>query len=417
MISEDRTFVLLSESGSTKSYFQQVGWVYLLIFFSLLTHYQEWSQLATKIVESSTKLLAAEKEAFDNLRAEVNLFIRNANFFLTYLQVNFQASLLRRNARILEELDVTLSFAELAVNNDWKRPTVLDSMEYSVINGRHPTVELGLNTSGRLFMPNSIHLDVTKGLQQVITGPNMGGKSTFLRQAALISILAQAGSFVPADSATLGIVDKIFSRVGAKDDLYHDRSTFMVEMLETADILSRASPKSLVCYYLSHLAACLFYFNQVIMDEVGRGTTVRDGLAIAFATIHHLTTVNQCRTLFATHFHELSHLLGYDTNNPVYSHIGYHCFDVDETEVSALLHLELDVDLMSQDGHFAYSYRIRQGVNFDSHGLKVAKIAGMPDAAMRVAQSALKAISEGNSDLESLRELGISLYPTTLTSH
>lgn len=122
----------------------------------------------------------------------------------------------------------------------------------------------------------------------------MSGKSSFLRQTALIAILAQAGSFVPADHAKIGIFDKVFSRVGAKDDLFRDRSTFMVEMLETADILRRATPKSLV-----------------IMDEVGRGTTVKDGMAIAFATVHHLYTVNGCRTLFATHFHEIADMLGH----------------------------------------------------------------------------------------------------------
>jgi DNA mismatch repair ATPase MutS len=154
----------------------------------------------------------------------------------------------------------------------------------------------------------------------IITGPNMAGKSTLLRQTALIAILAQTGSFVPADSGTLGIVDKLFSRVGAKDDLFHDRSTFMVEMLETAEILHRATPRSLV-----------------IMDEVGRGTTVKDGLAIAFATVHHLVSVNQCRALFATHFHEVTDMLGYSTSQVdqgIFSNVGFYCTDVDETDAS-----------------------------------------------------------------------------------
>jgi DNA mismatch repair ATPase MutS len=148
----------------------------------------------------------------------------------------------------------------------------------------------------------------------------MAGKSTLLRQTALIAVLAQTGSFVPADSATIGIVDKLFSRVGAKDDLFHDRSTFMVEMLETAEILQRATPQSLV-----------------IMDEVGRGTTVKDGLAIAFATIHHLLSANACRALFATHFHEVTDMLGYSTDpaaQGIFSNIGFFCTDVDETDVS-----------------------------------------------------------------------------------
>jgi DNA mismatch repair ATPase MutS len=171
----------------------------------------------------------------------------------------------------------------------------------------------------------------------VITGPNMAGKSTFLRQTALIVILAQVGSFVPADRATIGIVDRLFSRVGAKDDLFHDRSTFMVEMLETAEILKRATPKSLV--RRSFLMAFIILIRfQVIMDEVGRGTTVNDGLAIAFATLHHLVSVNQCRSLFATHFHELSDMLGY-LNQPsqgIFSPVGFFCTGVNETDVSFL---------------------------------------------------------------------------------
>ncbi|KAG5349851.1 hypothetical protein C0989_001614 [Termitomyces sp. Mn162] len=185
----------------------------------------------------------------------------------------------------------------------------------------------------------------------------MAGKSTFLRQTALIAILAQTGSFVPADFAVLGIVDRLFSRVGAKDDLFHDRSTFMVEMLETAEILRRATPKSLV-----------------IMDEVGRGTTVTDGLAIAYATLHHLVNTNQCRALYATHFHELSDMLGYpNQNRNDFGSVEFFCTDVDETD----------------DDHFAYQYRLCPGVNRDSHGLKVAQLAGMPVAAVNVAKDTL----------------------------
>lgn len=161
----------------------------------------------------------------------------------------------------------------------------------------------------------------------VITGPNMAGKSTLLRQTALVSILAQTGSFVPADAAEVGIVDAIFSRVGANDDLFRNRSTFMVEMMETADILRRATPNSLV-----------------IMDEVGRGTSIQDGLAIAFATIHHLITVNKSRALFATHFHELADMLGCsdgERGNGVFRGVRFFYTDVDETEVSLVTGCEL----------------------------------------------------------------------------
>lgn len=173
----------------------------------------------------------------------------------------------------------------------------------------------------------------------------MAGKSTLLRQTALIAILAQTGSFVPADSAEIGIVDRVFSRVGAKDDLFRDRSTFMVEMLEASDILRRATPNSLV-----RTLRCVFgrprgsiehrlFVCQVIMDEVGRGTTVDDGLAIAFATVHHLLSVNGSRGMFATHFHELADLLGYDSGSHrgqgAFSNLAFFCTDVDEAEVSA----------------------------------------------------------------------------------
>lgn len=205
---------------------------------------------------------------------------------------------------------------------------------YDVVNGRHPSVEMGLLTSGRVFTPNSIKLDPDSKVH-IITGPNMAGKSTFLRQTALISILAQIGSFVPAESATIGIVDRLFSRIGAKDDLFRDRSTFMVEMLETADILRRATNKSLVwCFRFSPGYPTDAF--EVIMDEVGRGTTVKDGLAIAFATVHHLTTVNRSRTLFATHFHELAHMLGHTDEamgSGIYQQLRFYCTDIDETEV------------------------------------------------------------------------------------
>ncbi|KIK71237.1 hypothetical protein GYMLUDRAFT_66444 [Collybiopsis luxurians FD-317 M1] len=331
-LNADPAFVSISESGTTKSYF-----------------YQDWSQLGQQIFTTSIALLTAEKEAFETLRQEVNL----------------HASSLRRNARVLDELDVTLAFARLAADMNLVRPSIQDNTTYDVVNGRHPTVELGLLTSGRVFTPNTVSLTPSSNFH-IITGPNMAGKSTLLRQTALIAILAQIGSFVPADSANLGIVDKLFSRVGAKDDLFHDRSTFMVEMLETADILRRATPRSLV-----------------IMDEVGRGTTVKDGIALAFATIHYLVSVNRCRTLFATHFHELSDMLGYKDSSPsgrgIFQNVAFFCTTVDEME----------------DGSFSYSYRLQPGINRDSHGLKVAQLAGMPSSAVGIARNVLAALKSG----------------------
>ncbi|KAG7099423.1 hypothetical protein E1B28_001275, partial [Marasmius oreades] len=338
-------FVPISETGTTKCYF-----------------YQEWSRLGTQIFNAALALSAAERDAFEGLRQEITS----------------HASSIRRNARVLDELDVTLAFANLAVEMNFVRPTLLDDCSYHVVNGRHPTVELGLLTSGKIFTPNSVQLTPTSNLH-IITGPNMAGKSTVLRQTALISILAQTGSFVPADLAKIGIVDRLFSRVGAKDDLFHDRSTFMVEMLETAEILRRATPRSLV-----------------IMDEVGRGTTVNDGLAIAFASIHHLVSVNRCRALFATHFHELSDMLGHSLSGQgrgIFRNVSFYCTEVDEL----------------QDGYFAYSYRLRRGVNRDSHGLKVAQLAGMPEEAVSVARNVLDALQQQklrSYDAQQLASLG-----------
>ncbi|KAI0785994.1 muts domain V-domain-containing protein [Abortiporus biennis] len=333
-IKADPAFVLISESNSTCSFF-----------------HQEWTQLGSEILNTTMAIGIAEKEAFEQLREKVN----------------HHSNQLRRNARILDELDVTIGFASLADDMAFTRPDmreddlIWNSPSYSVLNGRHPTVELGLLSSARVFTRNTVTFEPHAPLH-IITGPNMAGKSTLLRQTALIAILAQTGSFVPADHAEIGIIDKVFSRIGAKDDLFHDKSTFMVEMLEAADILRRATPRSLV-----------------IMDEVGRGTTVDDGLAIAFATVHHLLTVNHCRTLFATHFHELADMLGYSPEHNhcgegVFSKVQFFCTDVNETA----------------DGYFAYSYRLKPGVNRNSHGLKVARLAGMPQSTISVAENAME---------------------------
>ncbi|TFK76899.1 hypothetical protein BDN72DRAFT_16820 [Pluteus cervinus] len=303
-------------------------------------YHKDWTNLGSQIFTTRLQIKQLEREAFKKLREEV-----------------LQHSLdIRRSAAILHELDVLASFATLATELKFVRPSMRDDTTFYVVDGRHPTVELGLLSNGRTFQPNSIHMSESSNLH-IITGPNMAGKSTVLRQTALIAILAQIGSFVPADMATIGIVDQVFSRVGAKDDLFHDRSTFMVEMLETAEILKRATAKSLV-----------------IMDEVGRGTTVHDGLAIAYATIHHLATVNKCRTLFATHFHELEDMIKDETKGHLFPTVDFYCTDIHETSPT----------------QFTYSYHLRSGVNRDSHGLKVASLAGMPRSAMEVAEETLR---------------------------
>ncbi|KAF5312677.1 hypothetical protein D9619_003049 [Psilocybe cf. subviscida] len=341
---ENSDFHSIGESASTKSYFYKVV---LHLFVSLscgLTRdeRQPWSDLGNSIVDASAAIVTAEKLIFDSLCGEI---IENSNQ-------------LQQNAQVIDELDVVMSFATLANEMSFVKPEMTDDGSYVIANGRHPTVEMGLLASGRQFVPNSVDMSDSSNMH-IITGPNMAGKSTLLRQTALTVILAQVGSFVPADSAKIGVVDKLFSRIGARDDLFRDRSTFMVEMLETADILRRASKKSLV-----------------IMDEVGRGTTVNDGLAISFATLHHLATVNGSRCFFATHFHEVAEMIGNEDGlrgSGVFDRIRFYCSDIDE----------------SDDQYFTYSYRLRPGINRDSHGLRVARIAGVPSAALNVASDTL----------------------------
>jgi DNA mismatch repair ATPase MutS len=283
-------------------------------------HLPEWTRLGRLIEDGKQRIRVEEQNIFGRLRDKV---IKSL-------------VCLRRNAAVLDELDVACSFATLAEEQRLVRPILNHGTTHHIVGGRHPTVETGLNVNGRKFTSN----DCLVGQEQrilLITGPNMAGKSTYLRQNALISILAQTGSYVPAEYASIGIVDKIFSRVGSADNLYQDQSTFMVEMLETAEILKQATPRSFV-----------------IMDEVGRGTTPEDGVAVGFAALHHLYHINRSRTLFATHFHALTDM------TLSWEGLKYYCTDVVEQE----------------DGSFMYSHRLRTGVNRESHALKVARMAG-----------------------------------------
>ncbi|KAB8299279.1 hypothetical protein EYC80_001359 [Monilinia laxa] len=255
-------------------------------------HHPEWSFLGQEIDQCRIHIRAEEQRIFYKLR---ELAITNL-------------VKLRRNAAVLDEIDIACSFAMLAYERGWTRPILNTSSAHKIIGGRHPTVETGLEEEGRSFISNDCLVgDVHR--VYLISGPNMAGKSTFLRQNALITILAQVGSYVPAEYAELGIVDHIFSRVGSADNLYRDQSTFMVEMLESAAILKNATSRSFV-----------------IMDEIGRGTTPKDGIAVAFACLHHLYHVNKCRALFATHFHALVDLIEKKNMDAV----GFYCTDVEE---------------------------------------------------------------------------------------
>jgi DNA mismatch repair ATPase MutS len=298
----------------------------------------EWSRLGSKIDQAKLYIQNEEQRIFAELRTQV---IKNL-------------VKLRRNAAVIDEVDVACSFATLAQEQSLVRPIMDLGLTHKIVGGRHATVTLGLEEQGRTFVSNDLFL----GQQQrvwLITGPNMGGKSTFLRQNALITILAQVGSYVPAQHAEIGIVDKIFSRIGAADDLFRDQSTFMVEMLETATILKQATARSFV-----------------IMDEVGRGTTPEDGTAISYACLHHLYHVNKCRTLFATHFHALA-----DMTQDL-KKLGRYCTDVHEDDA----------------GSFSFMHRIRPGVNRQSHALKVARLAGLPDSALNVAKDVLEKLDK-----------------------
>ncbi|KAL8774744.1 MAG: hypothetical protein Q9209_000683 [Squamulea sp. 1 TL-2023] len=293
----------------------------------------DWTELGAKMDMIKFQIRAEEQQVLQELREQVV-----ANLVK-----------LRRNAAVLDELDIGCAFANLAEEQGFTRPVLNHSRNHKIVGGRHPTVKVGLEEGGKAFVNNDCFVGEEERVW-LITGPNMGGKSTFLRQNALISILAQTGCFVPAEHAELGIVDQIFSRVGSADDLFRDQSTFMVEMLETAQILNQATSRSFV-----------------IMDEIGRGTTPEDGIAIAFACLHHLHHHNQCRTLFATHFHVLAEMA------KDFDHLACYCTDVAERT----------------DGSFSYIHRLQRGVNKASHALKVARLAGIPESALRTAEEVL----------------------------
>jgi len=272
------------------------------------------------------------------------------------------ASALDRSAAIaatadaLARLDVAAALAERAIEGGWCRPGLSDDPCFDVEGGRHPVVEAAVATIGDRFVANDCKLDHTQRLW-LVTGPNMGGKSTFLRQNALIAVLAQAGSFVPASRARIGLVDRLFSRVGASDNLARGRSTFMVEMVETAAILAQATERSFV-----------------ILDEVGRGTSTYDGLAIAWAVVEAVHDVNRCRCLFATHYHELTRLA--------------------ERLDALSLH---NVRAREWKGDLVLLHEVAAGPADRSYGLAVAKLAGLPPPVLARASSVLKKLEAGRA--------------------
>ena len=257
-------------------------------------------------------------------------------------------------AEAIARIDVAASHAARAVEGGWCRPTLVDEPCLDISGGRHPVVERALTDLGERFVANDLSLGASDRLW-LITGPNMGGKSTFLRQAALIAVLAQAGSFVPASAATIGIVDRLFSRVGASDNLARGRSTFMVEMVETAAILALATPRSLV-----------------ILDEIGRGTSTYDGLAIAWAVVEAMHDDVKARTLFATHYHELTRL-------------------AERLDCLSLHH----VRAREWKGDLVLLHEVADGAADRSYGIAVAKLAGLPPAVVARAKAVLAKLEAG----------------------
>ena len=299
-----------------------------------------------ELCELENEVLSADERAVE---MEIKLFIELEQRILA------QADAIIRSAEVMAEIDVGVSLAYVAVENGFVRPVLNDSLDFDIVEGRHPVVEEALRKSGEaLFVGNDCCLKENEDNIWLITGPNMAGKSTFLRQNALIIIMAQMGGFVPAKSAKLGVVDKIFSRVGASDDLARGRSTFMVEMVETASILNQSTMRSFV-----------------ILDEIGRGTATFDGLSIAWAVVEQLAEVNKCRTLFATHYHELTKL---DKRIP---QLSLHCMKTKEF-----------------NGDVVFMHEVIKGSADRSYGIHVAKLAGIPELTIKRAEQVLKLLEE-----------------------
>jgi len=304
----------------------------------------ELSELESRILNAGARALEIEKRVFAELRA---------------LALD-AAGRLGACAAALAEVDVATALADLARGEDWCRPVVDDSRAFRVEGGRHPVVEQAQRRAGAAFVANDCDLSAEgEGAHiRLLTGPNMAGKSTYLRQNALIALLAQAGSFVPARMAHVGRISALFSRVGASDDLARGRSTFMVEMVETAAILNRADDRALV-----------------ILDEIGRGTATYDGLSIAWAVLEHLHGVNRCRALFATHYHELTALA---------------------QRLAGVENATVAVKEWHDD--VVFLHEVRAGAADRSYGVQVARLAGLPPAVIARARTVLEALEQGERE-------------------
>ena len=301
----------------------------------------ELTELENKIRGAEDKALAMELELFAQMVEDV-------------IRLSDDIS---HTAKALAELDVAAALADLSIEQNYTRPVVDESLVFDVKEGRHPVVEAAINKEHNgAFVGNDCVLSEENGKIWLLTGPNMAGKSTFLRQNAIIAIMAQMGCFVPAKEAHIGVIDKIFSRVGASDDLAKGRSTFMVEMVETASILNQADERSFV-----------------ILDEIGRGTATYDGLSIAWAVVEHLHDVNKCRALFATHYHELTLL------NSKLKNMSLHCMKIKEF-----------------NGEVVFLHEVIDGAADRSYGIHVAKLAGLPKLVVKRAEQVLDSLEHSD---------------------
>jgi DNA mismatch repair protein MutS len=287
-----------------------------------------------KVLDAEDKILTLEKELF----AEVRKFAAA------------HAQRIRASAAAVAEIDVTAALAQVAAENRYTRPTFSDDGEMRILAGRHPVIERFEEQESGRFIPNDLYLNSDTDLIAIITGPNMGGKSTYLRQAALIALLAQMGSFVPAESASLPLIDRIFTRIGASDNLARGRSTFMVEMTETAVILNTATPRSFI-----------------VLDEIGRGTATYDGLALAWAVVEHIHSRTRAKTLFATHYHELTELA---------------------EQLDGIRNLSVSVK--EAGDRIIFLRKVEPGKADRSYGIEVARLAGLPPRVIDRANQVLR---------------------------
>ena len=327
---------------------------------------QELKELESKILGAHERLIALEHRLFSELLETIG----------------GQLDRIQRTANAVAELDVLAALAQVATENNYCRPVVDDSDELTITEGRHPVVEQMLK--GSLFVPNDTKLNCTTDRCLIITGPNMAGKSTYMRQNALIALMAQIGSFVPASSCHVGVVDAIFTRIGASDDLAAGQSTFMVEMTEVAEILKNATPKSLV-----------------VLDEIGRGTSTFDGMSIARAVVEHISDPTKglgCKTLFATHYHELTDLEG---------------------AIEGVKNYNIAVKKRGED--ITFLRRIIRGPADDSYGIEVAKLAGLPGTVTRRAHEVLRTLEASapknkveQMDFDALQEYSSPAVPSEM---